>query len=548
MVAGTVLPAWQARTLELLGEVPGVEPALLIVDARARPSGNPRERARRLVRSEAPLWKAYNDGWVARRAAASRPVDCHDRLGGLPRLECTVTKRGKWTELFTDADVDAIESHDLDFVLRFAFGIIRGRVLGAARYGVWSFHHDDEQVVRGGPPCFWEVFDGHPVSGVILQRLTERLDAGVVLQRGAVRTVGSSYARNTDAVHFAGASFPAKTCREVLAGHTASLDAAPAASDAPVRRNPTNRQMLTFLRRQAGTYLAGQVRSTFFRDQWNVGMVDAPITRFLEPGPTPAPRWFAEPGNADVYHADPFGVPGHDDVLVEAFDQVTQEGTISTAAGGGAPVLDVGVHASYPYLVEDGGAVYCLPEVARSRAVRLFRARCFPREWDDLGPIVDGVAAVDPTVVRHGDRWWLFFTDREVDANAVLHVWHAPALLGPWAPHATNPVKTDARSARPAGTPFVHDGRLYRPAQDCSETYGGAVVLNEVVELTPTRFEERVVATVPPFAGSRYPAGCHTLSAVGDRTLVDGKRRVLTGRLAAATLARKLRRKVGRAG
>jgi hypothetical protein len=202
---------------------------------------------------------------------------------------------------------------------------------------------------------------------------------------------------------------------------------------------------------------------------------------------------------------------------------------------------------SYPYLVRDDGDLYCIPELARARGVHLFRARRFPDDWEDLGSLVDGVAAVDPTVFEHDGRWWLFFTDRDVDSNAALHVWHAPALRGPWSPHASNPVKTDVRSARPAGTPFVHEGRLYRPAQDCSETYGGAIAINEVEELTTARFRERVVHRIRPEPASPYPAGRHTLSALGTQTLIDGKRRVFRGRSAARAIAAKARRGLARA-
>ncbi len=47
-------------------------------------------------------------------------------------------------------------------------------------------------------------------------------------------------------------------------------------------------------------------------------------------------------------------------------------------------------------------------------------------------------------------------------------------LEGPWEPHRRNPVKCDVRGSRPAGTPFVHGGELYRPAQDGSKRYGKA--------------------------------------------------------------------------
>jgi len=43
-------------------------------------------------------------------------------------------------------------------------------------FGVWSWHHGDEDKYRGGPPAFWEIVNADPVTGALLQRLTERLD------------------------------------------------------------------------------------------------------------------------------------------------------------------------------------------------------------------------------------------------------------------------------------------------------------------------------------------------------------------------------------
>lgn len=552
MCSGTVFDAWQARCLEALHALGTVEPGLLIIDDRARPSRRVTQRISRLVRSEKMVWKAFNDGFAARGAAGLRKVDLCEEFASVPKLECRVTMRGKFSEIFDDADVATIRGHDLDFILRFAFGIVRGDILDSAAFGIWSFHHDDEALYRGGPPCFWEIYNGDPVTGVMLQRLTERLDAGVVLHKGHVRTVASSYAKNSDAAHFAGAAFPAKICNDILAGVREHVDAAPAASNAPIHHNPTNRQMLRFLARLGRNYVAGQARSSLFRDHWNVGVVSGSIERFLDPAFIPDVRWLAPPAARHVYVADPFGIDGRDGILFEAFDHRTQQGVIRAVGGpsgtptAGESVLPEAVHTSYPFLVEHDSQIYCLPEAAGTRSVRIFRASNFPDGWDDLGTLVDDVAAVDPTVFEHDGRWWLFFTDKDVDSNAVLHVWHAPDLLGPWSAHVSNPVKTDVRSARPAGTPFVHGGRLYRPAQDCSTTYGGGIALNEVMELTETRFRERVVHVVRPAAAWRYPAGCHTLSAIGAQTLIDGKRRVFAGRTAVGAIASKARRGIAR--
>jgi hypothetical protein len=103
-----------------------------------------------------------------------------------------------------------------------------------------------------------------------------------------------------------------------------------------------------------------------------------------------------------------------------------------------------------------------------------------------------------------------------------------------------NPVVTARRTARSGGTPFRHHGRLYRPAQDCTETYGGALVITEITTLTPDAFAERIVCRLAPDRASRFPHGLHTISADGDRCLVDGKRLVFDPLVVAGKIKRRL--------
>jgi len=49
-------------------------------------------------------------------------------------------------------------------------------------------HHGDNDYYRGGPAYFWEVYERNPLSGAILQVLTEHLDAGMVLCKGQFAT------------------------------------------------------------------------------------------------------------------------------------------------------------------------------------------------------------------------------------------------------------------------------------------------------------------------------------------------------------------------
>lgn len=193
--------------------------------------------------------------WYAQIAKALEPIDWSTWLKGVSVLACDVCRRGRFSEYFRGPDIEVIRGHELDFILRFAFGIVRGEILQVPRYGVWSFHHDDEMRYRGGPPAFWEIYRGDPQTGVVLQRLTERLDGGVVLRKRAFDTVLHSYTKNRDAGLFGGAAWPAEVCRDLLAGKGEYLDGAPSASTAPIFHAPSNREMLLFALTLGRNYL-----------------------------------------------------------------------------------------------------------------------------------------------------------------------------------------------------------------------------------------------------------------------------------------------------
>jgi hypothetical protein len=181
-------------------------------------------------------------------------------------------------------------------------------------------------------------------------------------------------------------------------------------------------------------------------------------------------------------------------------------------------------HLSYPQTFANDGTIYCLPEQSQARKVALYRLDPASLALTSPVTLLEGVAGVDCTIFRHDSYWWILGCDNDDMDQVKLFGWFSERLEGPWCPHPLNPLKTDAAGSRPAGSVFVHDGRLYRPAQDCSRTYGGAVVINEILELSPERFRERWVARIEPKPGSPYPDGVHTISSIGDRTVIDAKR------------------------
>jgi hypothetical protein len=328
------------------------------------------------------------------------------------------------------------------------------------------------------------------------------------------------------------------------------------ADDGGVSAGPPGRDRLTGLPRPILEVAAigrriVRARQALLNDDWNVGIVDAPIERFLSGAHGEATTWL--PRRPGHFAADPFALERDRvlHILFEDFDRRRGRGSIAHVAiaddGSRSEieiVLDPGVHVSYPFLVEDAGRVFMLPEASATGELVLYEAVAFPLRWRKAATLLPGIPAVDATVMEHEGRWWMFATRADRGANHNLFVWHAPVLTGPWMPHKANPVKTDARSARPGGTPFVVDGRLYRPSQDDSSVYGGGLVVNRIEVLTPRHFVEVSVSDVKPAPGSPYPDGLHTLSMAGSRTLIDGNVR----HLVAESLGRAVRHRLGRPG
>jgi len=276
-------------------------------------------------------------------------------------------------------------------------------------------------------------------------------------------------------------------------------------------------------------------------DFWQAGIVNAPISTLAA---TAQPdswhqsvTWLPDPGPW-CYLADPFGLRrnGTTHVFVEAFDYRTKHAVIEHHEfgpqldwRGKSVVMSRPVHLSYPYLVQEHGEVFMIPESHQADEIALYRAHHFPLKWVRETALLPHVPGAEASVIKHGGLWWMFFTI--VGPNArdqrELHVAYAQQLTGPWRRHPQNPILDDRRGARPGGTPFVKpDGSVILPVQDCSQTYGGALRFLQFTTLTPDSITFEPLA--PRLTGSHFspthPDGCHTLAQCGDLTLVDTKR------------------------
>jgi hypothetical protein len=528
LCAGTTLERWQAECIEHVLAVRGIEVAALIVDEAPQGLHATTSDGSALSRTHA-LWRLYAKRFVLPRLRMSELVDFSARISGIPRIELRTDGRSK---LPTAAHVEQVRLCRLDAILSFVDDSTARVLQHAVRFGVWTYDHGDPDRFLGSNASFWEIDGGESVTVISLHRLTADAARHVVLHQGWFKTVPKSYVRSRENAYAGSVGFAARVCRDLIANGDEFIGSCPTVMGRTFRGAPSNAGLARFAARELAHKIADATKYLLRHDQWNIGIVDAPIERFLDPEFKPGVRWLPRQPRGRIA-ADPFAIRfnGSTGIVYESLDDREQRGRIfaTMVPDEGEPmppreVIEAPVHLSYPYLVEDGGVLYCVPEMAQSGQLQLFRSVEFPWRWQRTATLLHDVKVLDASIFRHDGFWWILGAIKGTGDAMELHGWYAEALAGPWHAHACNPLKTDVRGARPGGTPFFHQGALYRPAQDLSRSYGGRLVIQRVESLTPTRFSEQTAGAVEPSTEWLYKAGLHTLSAAGNKTVIDAKR------------------------
>jgi hypothetical protein len=151
------------------------------------------------------------------------------------------------------------------------------------------------------------------------------------------------------------------------------------------------------------------------------------------------------------------------------------------------PILMEPGHLSYPFVFEACGDVLLIPETLHAMEVALYCFEAFPFGVRKLRTLLCG-DYVDSSAIEVGSHWFLFTTS----LSRGLHLFVTDDIVhGQLSAHPMNPITRDPRFERCGGAPLMLDGKLYRPAQNCAETYGGNLSLMQVVEISPTNYEER---------------------------------------------------------
>ena len=543
------LSAWKYRMLEIIQQSDYAEIALIVQNsppAEQQPQSVAGKVATKFASGQ--LWSAIvrkvltiGEKFLVDKPGqlpdASREIDSRQLLAGIEIIKVH-PRRQHFSDHIEGDELAAIMARDIDVFVRLGFRILRGGILRSARYGVWSYHHGDNRVNRGGPPGYWEVMESTPETGSILQIISEDIDNGNVIYRSFSSTNDRSLTDNTSNFYWKTLHFIPRKLKDLHQNGDnqffAKLKADnvhPQFYDRRLFKLPTNGELIILLWKKLLQKLSRKWHDLFYFNQWMLlydireGMSTS-LWRFKHLTP---PK--------DRFWADPFIIARDDRyyIFIEEFLYATQKGHISLIVMNKDGVFDAPVrvletpyHLSYPFMFEFENDTYMIPESRANRTVELYKCTAFPHKWEFQKNLMENCDAADSTLFQWQGKWWLFVNQIETKGASLwdeLFLYYSDSPLSEnWIPHPRNPIVSDVKSARPAGQLFVRDERLYRPSQNCSGHYGYGFNISEITKLTETEYEEKIVSKVEP-KWDKHVIATHTINYADGLTVIDGQLR-----------------------
>jgi hypothetical protein len=405
------------------------------------------------------------------------------------------------------------ELHGIDVIIKFGMSLLRVNE-GLNEHVILSFHHGDPEHYRGRPAGFYEINNNEDRIGIIVQKLSNRLDGGEVLARAHSKIHHHSY-RKTACTFYRNSRF---LLRKALR-HYARNKTIPINDLGPNYRLPGNRIVLRFASKLLYRKIARLIYGAFFEKKWNIVTIPHPeslegaLTLNVASGRVPSVK------RGFTFYADPFFSADGRRIRVEALNAKNGLGEIVE--------LDVdsleslrnmfrGAHYSYPFSFVDNSIEYIMPEVAAHAAPYLVKAVSADKPEPIEIPSVDELRLVDGTMIKHEGVYYLFAGAAQT-ASDKLELYWSRNLHGPYEPHPENPIVIDPKSARMGGRIVQGNNRLFRFGQNNCRDYGNGLTIQAIIKLTPTNYEEQTIGAIR-FTDAKGP---HTLDYYDKRAVLD---------------------------
>lgn len=275
--------------------------------------------------------------------------------------------------------------------------------------------------------------------------------------------------------------------------------------------------------------------SKLYYNTWNIGFVERSIEDILLSDDTIIEVKWLKHNFKDRFFADPF-IASIDNktikVLVEDYPFYDKKGMISLLTIDRTTfelqdrrvILKQPFHMSYPFIQrnEDGSIKWVAPEASKSGKLYRYSMDKYTNSLVEQKLLLDK-PALDSTIIKYNNKYWLFCTMRGIDSNSKLYIYYSYLPEGPWIPHPQNPVVDNSSMSRPAGNFVNIDNNIFRVIQKCDLHYGEAINISKIDVLNELEFKETFIKELRA-QNDQYSECFHTINSFDNICVVDALR------------------------
>lgn len=406
-----------------------------------------------------------------------------------------------------EIDYKLLEKARIDVLLNFTNTMPTQEMLSICKFGVWDLMHSNTK--NKNLPGAWELFEDLPeIEGSLRCMLLEAPNP-LILDQTYSCTDWISCSRNANSIYWQTYPLINRNLKKLHEQGRIDHKAIPIIkrTSNSFSKYPHLFLILWHITKTILKKLTLLIEKKFLFNQWillfhyNKGNEDpfdiAKYIRILPP--------------KDRFWADPFLIKknGRYFLFVEeliyknklghlAVMEIDEDGNFTAPI----TILKKDYHLSYPFLIEDNGNLYMIPETSANRDIQLYKCIKFPYEWKLEKTLMQDVVAVDSTVLKKDGLYWMFTNIRVHTGGSdhtELFLFSSDNLISnKWKPHPMNPIVSDIKKARPAGNIYIKGNDLIRPSQNCSHYYGYGMNINKINKIDDSNFEEEILLSIQP--------------------------------------------------
>ena len=297
--------------------------------------------------------------------------------------------------------------------------------------------------------------------------------------------------------------------------------------------------LLNYILKKYFFYLIKKFYTRFInvnRDVWKIYLINSNLTNFLS--------------NKNIYKkthtiapipnfesADPF-IFQHNKIeyiFYENNDLILNKGKISCGILKNnklshiRDILNLNYHLSYPFIWKRKKHIYLIPECSQNKSIQIWKSVLFPYQWKLFKTIFKNEYCCDTTIITDSDnKNWLFTNksnDPTNDPNNELYIYKIIGNFEKFIPHKLNPVITDCRTARNAGS-LNFANKMLRPSQiNNSSGYGVGLNINKISLLNLENYNETIIKTIYPNKKTTAKS-IHHISNLKSKIVIDVKEKL----------------------